>query len=170
MRYLFTAMLAMFMTFGNISTIQAADGDMRFVRITEIGAENFSHDLQFVATDINVKFDEIKRTPQFDSVDDNMSSWLTPFTIDGKSGFIFFLVNSDGYIQTIGISSDFIPLAKFYAVEDIVLTEIGLSEAERQQLSNSLDDVRSVFCESSQRRIWIASGDDGTIAIIATEQ
>ncbi|MBR1420677.1 MAG: hypothetical protein IJ575_06465 [Selenomonadaceae bacterium] len=170
MRYLFTAILAMFMAFGDISTIQAAEGDMSFVRVTDIGAENFSRNLQFIATDINVHFDEIKRTPQFDSVDDNMSSWLTSFTVDGESGFVFFLVNADGYIQTIGISSDYIPLATLYAVEDIVLNCIGLTDSERQQLFDSLDDVRSAFCQFSNRRIWVASGDDGTVAIIATER
>lgn len=170
MKQIFAAIFAISMILCNLSITHAEEGDMRFVRVTDIGAESFSSDLRFIPTNLDVMFSDIKRTPQFDSSEDSLSSWLTDFTVGSNSGFIFYLVNSDGYIQTIGVSSDYISRDDMNGVEDIVLTRIGLSNSERQNLFNSSGDVRSAFCESTQRRIWLASAEDGTVAIVATER
>lgn len=168
-RYL-TMIFAMILLLANVNSARAAE-EMNFVRVTEIGAESFVRELRYVPNDFLIEFEDIQRTPQFDSVEDNMGSWLNIFTANGERGFIFYLVNPDGYISTIGVSSESAMDKKtLTAVVRIVLTCVGLSESERDKLLNSSEDVRSVYGEKIRRRIWLASDSDGTAAIIATER
>ena len=170
MKTFLTTIFAIILLLVNADSARAAE-EMKFVRVTEIGAENFVRELRYVPNDFLIEFEDIQRTPQFDSAEDNMGSWLNIFSANGEHGFIFYLVNPDGYISTIGVSSESaMERRTLTAVVRIVLTCVGLTEQERDKLLNSPEDVRSVYGEKIRRRIWLASDSEGTAAIIATER
>lgn len=146
----------------NLESIRVSD--LRFQDFfIEIQSGQFTQSMQ---NSIPINFENPEHDPEFDLHDENLCAWRSNFS----DGFLIFLVDNSGSIQSItlrrSIESDNASMVD--AALAIILKNLGLSTSEFVELAGKKSVVRDLWCESLNRRIILVSNGFCT-SIVATK-